>query len=524
MDIKDLTLREKIGQTVIALCTPEKYADLCGSAEAFIKKYPIGGLYPCGGLEKGLMRSVSRETFDETMAEYNKYSKVPLIAACDGPTDDEGIVSFGNQMVLGAANDLELSYEYGKSIASKISACGLHWLFSPCVDLNMSASSPIINVRSISDDVDIAIPIAKQIIKGMQDCGIAATAKHFPGSDDKESVDPHLAPVSNRISKEKWDATYGKLYTALFEDGLCSVMTGHQNLIAYQTEQVGGICPPTTMSHEVVSGLLKGKLGFEGVVVTDALAMGGFTGANGIENQVKCFAAGNDMLLWPSLAYIDEAEQKILAGEIPMERLDDAVSRILELKRRLGILDGNFQRMAYDEADEAHAQAIAEKISEKGITLVRNELGLIPFQNLKKVLIVGVTPADRCYADLGGLKASFEKFGIAADMQRDIWQDELYEKQQQYDLIVFALCRLAHQPIGPLEFWGDNASSIWASNSADPKKVVIASFGSPYTFQYYRETKLTYINAYSPADSVYDAFVKGLLGKIPFVGKSPVTL
>ncbi len=522
MKLEDLTLREKIGQTMIMLCTVEKFIEEFGSIENFIKKYPIGGFYPCGGLnESGLMIRVHKDECDKVMEECNKYSKVPLIMSADGPNDQKGTVSFGSLMLLGAANDEELAYEYGKITGEKISSCNIHWSFSPVVDLNMSAASPVVNTRSLSDNPDRAIPLAKAIIRGMQDAGIAACAKHFPGTDDNDRVDPHLAPVNNNISKEKWDATNGKMYSALFDEDVMSVMTGHQNLVCYQTEKINGRFPATTMSKDIVSGLLKQKLGFKGVVVTDALCMGGFVGKGGLENQARSFAAGNDMMLWPDIEYMDLVEEKILSGEIPMERLDDAVTRILALKEKLGILDGSFEPRTYDEEK---ATQVSQKISEKGLTLVQNELGVVPCKNLKKVLVVCVTPNDAAYESMKSFKDIFAKYGIEAEVKRDIVQAEFEAIQDNYDMTVFALSRTTHAPIGPLQFWEKNATSIWASNSGDPHKKIVCSFGSPYHYEYYCETPTTYINAYSFTPTVYEAFVKAIIGEIEFQGKSPVEL
>lgn len=521
MELDQMTLREKIGQTVISLCTPEMFCRAGGSMETFIKKYPIGGLFPSGELDNGALSIVKAEEFQRIMAECNRYSRIPLIAAADGPNDLQGQLPFGSAMLLGAADDTALAYAYGRSMGERMSSCGLHWWFAPVVDLNLSPESPVCNVRAISDNASLAARIAKALIRGIEDSGVAATAKHFPGSYDKATVDPHLAPVSNFISREKWDANYKKLYSELFEDGVMSVMTGHHNLVCRQKEKIGGKYPPATMSGELVSDLLKGELGFEGVVVTDALVMGGFAGPGGVQNQVRSFAAGNDVVLWPKLEYIDLLEQEIVNGNIPMKRLDDAVRRILALKKKLGLLDGSFHRQTYDAG---RAAQINKQLCEKGITLVQNSLNTAPAKGLKKVFIVGVTPDDVCYETLKGLQESFEKIGIHTDMQRDIWQDELAEKEKEYDLIVFALSRQVHKPIGPLSFWGKNASSIWASNSIDNSKLAVVSFGDPYAYRYYRETDTTYINAYMPAPEMFDAFVEALTGRIPFAGKSPVDL
>jgi beta-N-acetylhexosaminidase len=389
------------------------------------------------------------------------------------------------------------------------------------VDLSLSAESPVTNARALSDEPGRAVPLALQIIRGIQSEGAAATAKHFPGTDDSEKIDPHLAPVNNAITKEKWAATNGKMYEAVIGGGVYAVMTGHQNIPAYQTRKSNGRYPPATASEEAVSGLLKDKLGFQGVAVTDALNMGGFVGADGLKNQVESLKAGNDMLLWPALEYIDEAERKVLAGELPMARLDEAVSRVLALKGKVMPPNGAINRAA---PDKERALALSREINEKGITLVQNVRGVLPNAALKKALVVAVTPDERNYADLRRLAGIFAQYGVAADVRRDIWQDALYESQEEYDLIIFALCRMTHRPIGPLDFWGDNAASIWASNSADLSKTVTVSFGNPYAFKYYRETEMTYINAYSPERAALEAFAKGITGIIPFTGTSPVRL
>jgi len=158
------------------------------------------------------------------------------------------------------------------------------------------------------------------------------------------------------------------------------------------------------------------------------------------------------------------------------------------------------------------------------LTLVQNELGVLPFKNLKKVLVVCVTPNDAAYESMKTFKDIFKKYGIDAEVRRDIVQDEFEEIQNNYDLTVFALSRTTHAPIGPLQFWGDNAASICASNSGDPKKKIVCSFGNPYNYEYYSETTTTYINAYTHTETVYEAFVKAIIGKIEFKGKSPVKL
>lgn len=520
MRVADLTLREKIGQTVITLCVPEEHIKKMGSIESFVKKYPIGGIYNSARLTKGML-SDELSNFKDVLAEYNKYSKIPLFATADmeSGTSEHGMVLFPRQMVLGAIDDEELAYEYGRVIASEAGECGINWMFAPNCDLSIVENS-VTDTRAISGYVPTNLKLLKKIIRGIEDAGIISTAKHYPGSSINE-IDSHIAPNSNKITMKFWNKTNRVLYQGLIDSGVSSIMSSHQNLPCYQKEKTNGKYPPATLSRELITGLLRGELGFNGVVVTDALVMGGFTGAGGLQNMIECFKAGNDILLWPSLEYIDEMERRILSGEISEELLDRAVTRILDLKERFGIMSGKADNVKYDKRQ---AEDLLQRISERCLTLVQNKNKVLPMGKMKRVLIVGVTPNDEDYEALTRLKTEFEKCGVKAHIQRDIWQDELESVSKDYDLILFALCRQVHKPIGPLDFWAENAASVWTSNCSDPKKTAVVSFGTPAHYKYYKETGITYVNAYSPNEAVIRAFVRAVLGEIEFCGKSPVKL
>lgn len=521
MKIDELTLREKIGQTMCMMCERDAHIKRFGSIKNMMEQYPIGSLYACKGMENGMMLHVDEEEYRRYAEEYNSFSKIPLLKMGECEQKGGRTVSFASDMGLGATNDAELAYEKGVIVGKKARASDMDMILTPVVDLNISPESPVINTRAFGDDPEKVIPIARAYVRGVQKQHVAACAKHFPGPDDKERVDPHLAPSDNLITKEKWDETNGRVYQAMIEEDVYTIMSGHQNLVAYQTEKIDGRYPSATISYELITELLKKRLGFKGMVITDALCMGGFIGGDGLENQIRSLKAGNDMLLWPSFEYMDEVERRVLCGEISMERIDDAVSRVFVLKEKLGLLAGIKYDAKYD-FDEA--EKIGQRIAGKSITLVRNVKNIIPQRNIKKVLIVIVTPSDGSYSKLTYLKKCFEQYNIEADIIRDTTQEEMKEKQNHYDLIVFALCRTVHDPIGPLEFWGANASSVWASNSANLSKTVVVSFGSPYSFSYYKCTQITYINAYSPDKAVQTAVVERILGKREFEGISPVKL
>src|SRR5690606_16334650 len=145
--------------------------------------------------------------------------------------------------------------------------------------------------------------------------------------------DQHLVTTCNSLPWEEWMATYGAIFRAIIDSGVASIMTGHITLPAYQKERMDGGYLPATLSYELTTSLLKEQLGFQGVVVSDALIMGGFSGwYEPTRAELECFKAGTDVLLWPSLDYFDNMEKAIERGEISMERLDDAVSRVWAMK------------------------------------------------------------------------------------------------------------------------------------------------------------------------------------------------
>ena len=546
---KELTLREKIGQTVICLSESQKHIEMCGSIEAFLQKYPVGGMFN-SGFAKGLLTG-EHLGFKGVLEEYNKYLRVPLIG-----TADRGAyaASFGlealPQMAIGATNDTELAYGAGEYQAADCKQSGVHWLFWPVCDLNISKESPINNIRAVGDDAELTARIVKAELEAMKDYGVVSCIKHYPGTPHDDAIDPHLAPVDNETPMELWYETYGKMYRELIAAGVPTIMTSHNNLVNYQTEKMDGVYPPATMSYELTTKLLREELGFKGVTVTDALVMGGFCGNKAIENMVNSFLAGNDMLLWPAYEYIDAMEEKILSGEIEESLLDEAVERIWNLKKEYGVIteDGDEHGKDVESADKLTEEIFTENviirlgeesevgadffanrmnhIAEKCLTLVSNEYQVLPVnrEEVKRIAIIGVTPDDKQYEQLCELKPAFEKYGCEVTMQRNLSPEETEETANTHDLVLYALCRTVHRPIGPLDFWGEEAMSIWASNCTDRKKTVVASFGSPYFYKYYKNSKVTYVNAYSTASAAIEAFVKAVMGEISFEGSSPVKL
>ena len=536
---KSLTLREKIGQTMLML--PEQKKELAmggGSLKVYFEKYPVGGYF----MGWKLFDSVKKEDFlshiRTSCVNYQAASKLPLLFQQDyeGGVSLETMTQFSNGMALGAADSPELAYSFGQSVAKQALSVGVKWVLSPVADLNMNPFNPITNVRSVSDNPENAIRILSQVIKGLQDNGVAATIKHFPG-DGVDYRDQHLLTTCNSLPFDVWKQKHGKVFQTLIDDGVACIMPGHITLPSYQKEKLNGMYLPATLSKELLTNLLKGEMGFKGVIVSDAMVMGGFRGyyKNSLENELESFKAGVDIMLWPSYEYMDSMEVRINRGEIPMSRLDDAVQRIWNMKKKLGLLDKNFKLFRTEtSAEKAEAEKTAKAIAAKAVTLIRDNDNALPL-NLakdKKILVVGVSPVSRKggnehLVQMENFAEKLKEKGFSVDFVNNIlyesqgWEDDLYPK---YDRIIYAVNRSFHAPFGALQFYDDEAQTIWGINAMPKEKVIVVNFGNPYNTNEYFERVNTCINAYLDTPVMQYAVVDALMGKAKMTAKSPVDL
>ena len=536
---ENLSIRQKIGQTMLMLPDRKKELELGnGSLKVYFEKYPVSGFFM--GLK--LYENVKYEDyFEYTRAackEYQDASGLPLIFQQDYESGVGfiGMSSFPNEMSLGAANSPSLAYAYGEAVAKQARAVGVQWVLHPVADLNLNPFNPITNIRSISDDANKAIRLLSQQIRGLQSNGVAATIKHFPG-DGVDYRDQHLVTSCNSLPFKIWKENHGRVFQALIDSGVACIMPGHITLPSYQKEKINGMCPPATLSKELLTGLLKGEMGFQGVIVSDAMVMGGFRGwyDRPLESEIESFKAGVDVLLWPSYDFMDTLEVRIKRGEIPMARLDDAVQRVQALKERFGLLKkdrGLICELTPLEKEEGNKTAKA--ICEKAITLIRDRNNALPLNpdKDKKILVVGVTPVSRKGGDrnlnkLQDFAEQLKRKGFKVYFHHDIlyetqgWADDSPEK---YDRIIIALACTPHNPFGPLQFFDDEAQTVWGINSMPKEKIIVVNFGNPYNTNEYFERVNTCINAYSNSEVMHAAVIDALMGKTKITGYSPVNL
>ena len=517
MDLSTLSLREKVAQTAIILHNKDRFVD-----------EPVGGVFIGAQIITEVEDGVA--AMRDTVTKYRNNMPVRPLVMSDFENGCgmmiKGLTPFPYMMSLGCTNDVDLAYEYGKATAMEAKTTGANTTFSPVCDLNLNWRNPLVNVRGISDDADRAIPLLRAVIQGMQDHGLGACAKHFPG-DGVDWRDQHLITTVNSLPMEQWRATYGRVFQAMIDEGVSMIMPGHIALPAYTGNKM-----PATLSKELMTDLLKGEMGFQGVIVSDATNMGGFHGyyATKTEAEVACFAAGCDLILWPSDEYIDAVVAAIEAGEIPMSRLDDAIARIQDIKDKYIPADDTYPELT--EQEKAYVKDVGRRVGEQSITLVKNEGGLLPLKEApKKVVLCSTVNHAQALPAMELLQRELEARGAqvthyqALPLESKLPKiDEFEQATKDADLVIYAFYSRSFRPVGPVDFTGARTFFITNGWRVPRDKAVTVSFGSPYFVEQYFERSQTVVNAYSMMEDSVVGFVRALYGEVPFTEDSPVNI
>ena len=522
MDISKLTLEQKIMQTEIALM--EKGKKL---------KYIPGAVFFFGQIITEADEAGLEELRGYVDSIYDDADIPPLITSdfengCGSMV--KGLTPLPYLMGLGAAADEELAYDYGKATALEARSIGANWTFSPIADLNINKRNPLVNVRALTDNAELASKMVSQIVRGMQENGLSACAKHFPG-DGVDYRDQHIVTTDNSLSKAEWNNTYGKVFKEMINCGVDTIMAGHISFSDYEKvrDNEFNMAYPATLSNELIETLLKKEMGFDGVVVTDALNMGGISGyyKDREQTEIEAFKAGCDMLLWPTENYLGNMKKAIRSGYITMERLDDAVSRIMALKEKRGLFDKDKPRFHNISNDERlFIKNTQSETARRGMTIVRNTKNILPVdtKSVKKLLLVPVINHTPAFA-----LAELLRKRLAERIERVMYMPKIDTKQfsqlaEDADIILFAMFSRSFRPQGFLDYYADAAAALQTAFSVGKDKTVGVSFGSPYFFKQYFPRANTFVNAYSMLDCQVEAFVKAFFGEEKFGTESPVNL
>ena len=521
---------EKIGQLLV----PIGYSGDPGYLEGVMLRRHIGGiLYRCGEAAE----------MQETHRYLQEHSKVPLFICANLEDGGCGIAvdgtSFGKQMQAAATDDQQMAYRLGKVSCTEGAAVGCNWAFAPVVDIDRNWRNPITNVRTYGNDPKKVLAFAREYIRAAKEENLLVSVKHFPG-DGCDEVDQHILTSVNDLSMEEWDATYGKIYQELINDGAQTVMVGHIALPSYQKyfrKDFPKELIPASLSPELLKNLLREKLGFNGLIITDSTCMVGFSSAMKREVAVPySIEAGCDMFLFNK--DLDEDYEYMMAGLksgiLSPERLDEALTRILATKASLGL----HRKTATEIVPGKEALSVlknetftawAKENADKAVTLVKDTQNLLPIspQKHKKVLLEVLGDCE----SNDRVVHQFEKRLLEEGFSVEIYQKESFETakfdvhtfREKYDLVIY---------IGNVEnesnkvtnrlswytFWGNGNNVPWFVKE---RPVLFISLANPYHLIDVPMIK-TYINAYSNNEYVIDAVAEKIMGRSPFKGKNPI--
>jgi len=534
-----------VESTLAGLSTRAKVGQLfCGIATNFSEEALDATLSICtpGGV---MYRPCSVEEAVTYSNLLRKRVAIPMLVAANLEKGASGIVHegtfLGSPLSIAATDEVSMAGKLGEVCGSEGAAVGANWAFAPIIDIDYNFRNPITNIRTFGSDPERVRDMGVAYVEAVQAHGVAASIKHFPG-DGCDERDQHLVTSINDKSVEEWDATYGEAYKASIAAGAMTVMVGHIMQPAYsralRPEQADADIMPATLAPELMGDLLRGKLGFNGLVVTDATTMAGFTIPMPRSKAVPTsIAAGADVFLFTRNLEEDFGFMMdgVADGTISSARLDSAVARVLGLKAALNLntrpaptLEAALAVVGSDEH-----QAWSKECADKAITLVKEQPGVLPLtpDRYKKVLFVpieadqGVGYSVRAGAcEVIRTKLVDEGFDVDIFKAKNFFEGEVDKTSDfigVYDAIVYVanLSTKSNQTQVRIE-WRQPMGADCPHYSASIPTIFV-SVENPYHLIDIPRVK-TFINTYNSSDNVLDAVVEKLLGRSTFKGKSPV--
>jgi beta-glucosidase-like glycosyl hydrolase/CubicO group peptidase (beta-lactamase class C family) len=531
--LKKMSLREKLGQMLMV-----SYFGAFSSVESSeykeilrqVTENHVGGLILV--TNRGPLGIERSQVYPSAIATNNlqRRAKIPLLVGADFETGtgmrlDEG-TSFPSAMAIGATGDPKLAYVVGRATALEARAAGVQWIFAPDADINNNADNPIINIRAFGEDPESVASFVKEFVRGVEENGALATAKHFPGHGDV-SVDSHLSLAVVPGDRQELESTELVPFRAAIDAGVSSIMPGHLSVPALEPDPN----IPATLSKKILTGVLREEMKFRGLIVTDALDMGGVTSRYPPgEAAVRSIEAGADVLLMPPVpdAAMAGLEEAVRSGRISHKRVDESVRRILAAKAGLGLnrerlvniarLNEKFGLPSYD----AQAQGIADR----GVTLLRDAPRLLPLDSTRplRVLLVALSADPDPYPGETfepEIRPRVDSLGVLrADTQYSKVSALHLPPASTYDVAIAALFVRVADRKGNVGFPDDQRAFINELLAAG-KPTVVVSFGSPYLIERFPDAK-TWLAEFSTNDVSQRAVARALFGQIAIQGMIPV--
>ena len=465
----NMSLEQKVGQLFMVRAFSNNTKEHENSVSELINKYQIGGLIFSSG---GPVRQAKLNN------QYQAISKVPLLIGMDAEWGLsmrlDSTYAFPWNMTLGAIKDDKLIEETGRYIGEHCKRIGVHFNFAPDVDINTNPKNPIIGNRSFGEDRDNVTAKGLAFMKGMQEAGVLANAKHFPGHGDTDS-DSHKTLPTITFNEKRIDSIELYPYKKLIKEGLASVMVAHLNVPSLEPRQ--GF--PSSLSKHIVTDILKDRLQFNGLIFTDALEMKGVSNySKPGDIDLAAFLAGNDVLLISE--DVPKAIEKIVEAyntkEISEERLAHSVKKILMAKYKVGL--NKYSPIGVsnlvEDLNRLKDDLLNEKLYENAITVVRNQKDLLPLRRLeaRKIAYVKMGDDDGS-AFLDELKKYTRVHEIKAEQL-----DELIIQLQNYNTVIVGFHKSNANPWKDYKF--TDQELVWLYEIARTNTVILDVFARPY--------------------------------------------
>lgn len=529
----ELTLREKVGQLIMPWVLGDFAPEGSPSHERiaeYVEEQGVGGVIMSVG------------TPIEVAAKLNdlqRHSKIPLLVAADletgagfrmrgavfmpGTIELGGATDFPSLMAVGAAGDERLAYEMGRITALEARAVGIHVPFAPVLDVNNNPENPIINVRSFGADPGDVSRMGIAFIHGVQENGAIATGKHFPGHGDTDT-DSHLALPVIRHDRVRMDSVELRPFKEAIGAGMGAIMTAHISVPSLN----GGVREPSTLSPLVLTRVLRDELGFGGLVFTDAMDMAAIARRHSAgEAAVRAIEAGADVILMPPnvAQAVDGVVDAVEAGRLSEARIDASVRRILSTKEMLGLHDERYVSLEkiYDVVGIPEHTAIADRIAEGSITLLKNRGNLIPLNGTRSAQVLSVT-FRRSSDILAGrhfnrvLRETYPRLS-AIELDSDADEEEYAEVLRRARGRALVVVSTYSNYAGAVDARAQLAEFIQDLGRLGVPHVVI-SFGNPYLISSFPDTQ-AYMLAWNGSEASQRAAAGALLGRFEITGRVP---
>jgi beta-N-acetylhexosaminidase len=515
-----LTLDQKIGQLFMVATYSNKDEGHYKQVDRLIQDYHIGGLIFFQGGPYRQARLTNR---------YQSLSKIPLLIGIDAEWGLgmrlDSTISYPRQMALGAIQNDELIYEMGIDIANQCRRLGIHINFAPVVDMNSNPNNPVIGTRSFGEELENVLSKSKAYMKGLQDGGVIATAKHFPGHGDTDSDSHYTLPVLTHTEEEIYKTDL-MIYQSMIRDSLMGVLSGHLFVPALDsTHQT-----PSSLSDKIINGILRKELGFRGLVFTDAMNMRGvLRNAKAADVNLKALLAGNDILLFPENVGETVANIKLAinSGRFSQKMLDEKVRRILQAKYWAGLnqlTPINLTNLGTDLKTD-YSKDLIKRLNAASVTILRSENNLLPLvaSEDQKIASVSISKVkDNVFQKtLSGMK-SIPAFNFQGGILSGAQINEMMLLLNPFDVVVVGLHGITSSPQRSYGVPAQTSDFI-TQLKAKGKKVILVVFGNPYSLRFVPATDVL-INIPQDGDVQQEIATQVLFGHYTSNGTLPVSV